>query len=361
MQFLLDLVVLVLSSYLALTNGLANTITQLIPDTSSISEEQTLNRSGQSSLSRVASSYESSQTIPDILIQNAAYQKAAVVESIDPAAAPATALEALVNIYCTYTTESYTKTTTGTGFFIDTDGIILTNAHVAQFLLLEGLVGEAQCIIRAGNPATPSYEAELLYISPAWIQEHAKLINDQTPKGTGERDYALLYITSALHSKPMPASFKALPFDTNLLTLDIVGTEVFATGYPAELALAEAFNAPLIPKQATTTIAELMTFGSNYVDLFTIRGTQIGEHGSSGGPVVDARGQAIGIISTKGDDTAFGAGSLRAISLAYIDRSIQQETGLSLLQNLTGNLPYRAQLFKETIVPFLQDALEEEL
>lgn len=360
MQFLLDLVVLILSSYLALSNGMANTIAELLPSSFDTPQEQTLNQRGQTSLSRVTSSYENSP-IPDILIQNAAYQKAAVVESIDPATAPATALEALVNIYCTYTTDSYTKTTTGTGFFIDTDGIILTNAHVAQFLLLEGLVGEAQCIIRAGNPATPSYEAELLYISPAWIQEHAKLINDQTPKGTGERDYALLYITSALDSKPMPASFQALPFDTDLLTLDIVDTEVFATGYPAELALAETFNAPLIPKQATTTIAELMTFGSNYVDLFTIRGTQIGEHGSSGGPVVDTRGQAIGIISTKGDDGSFGAGSLRAISLAYIDRSIQQETGLSLLQNLTGNLPYRAKIFKETIVPFLQDALEEEL
>lgn len=361
MQFLLDLVVLILSSYLALTNGVANTITELVPSSFKDSEEQTPNQRGQTSLSRVASSKEGSQTIPDILIQNAAYQKAAVVESIDPAVAPATALEALVNIYCTYTTESYTKTTTGTGFFIDTDGIILTNAHVAQFLLLEGLVGEAQCIIRAGNPAVPAYEAELLYISPLWIQEHAKLINDQTPKGTGERDYALLYITSALDRKPMPASFAALPFDTNLLTLDIVGTEVFATGYPAELALASTFSAPLTPKQATTTIAELMTFGSNYVDLFTIRGTEIGEHGSSGGPVVDARGKAVGIISTKGDDTAFGAGSLRAISLAYIDRSIEQESGLSLLQNLTGNLPYRAQLFKETIVPFLQEALEEEL
>jgi hypothetical protein len=277
MQFLLDLVVLILSSYLALTNGVANAITDLIPGSFEASEEETLSHRSPSSLSRITSSYENSP-IPDILIQNAAYQKAAVVESIDPAVAPATALEALVNIYCTYTTESYTKTTTGTGFFIDTDGILLTNAHVAQFLLLEGLVGEAQCIIRAGNPAVPAYEAELLYISPAWIQEHAKLINDQTPKGTGERDYALLYITSALDRKPMPASFAALPFDTDLLTLDIVGTEVFATGYPAELALASTFNAPLTPKQATTTIAELMTFGSNYVDLFTIRGTSSRDH-----------------------------------------------------------------------------------
>lgn len=359
MQFLLDLVIIIASSYLALTNGLANTLIEILPEPLAVTQKQASSGNGPTTLSRVGTSNQN--PIPDILIQNAAYQRAAVVESIEPSLAPATALDALVNIFCTYTTENYTKSTTGTGFFIDTDGVILTNAHVAQFLLLEGLVGEAECIIRTGNPATPSYEAELLYISPTWIQEHAQLINDQTPKGTGERDYALLYITSALENKPMPASFSALPFNTELLRLDIEDTEVFATGYPAELALSTAFDAPLIPKQATTTIAELMTFGSNYVDLFTIGGTQIGEHGSSGGPVVDADGYAIGIISTKGDDEKFGAGSLRAISLAYINRSIEEESGQSLLLNLSGNLPYRSKLFKETIVPFLQDAIENEL
>lgn len=351
MHFLLEFITLTLTAYLAVTNSLAIEITKLLPG--AVTTYPTANS--------IATINSTTQTIPDILIKNAAYQKAAVVESIDPEIAPATALQALVNIYCSYTTGQYTKTTTGTGFFIDTDGIILTNAHVAQFLLLEGLSGEAQCIIRTGNPATPQYEAQLLYLPPAWVREHAKLINDPSPKGTGERDYALLYVTSALDNKPMPASFAALPFETQLLELDIVDTEVFATGYPAETALEESATAPLIPKQATTSISELMTFGSNLIDVFTIRGTDIGEHGSSGGPVVDANGNAIGIISTKGDDTLYGNGSLRAISLAYINRTIEEETGSSLVKNLGGNLPYRAQLFKETLVPFLQQTLESEL
>lgn len=352
MQFLFDIVASTLTLYLAFTSSLAYTIESALPQ---ISPRSTTAEMESAPISTAQ------QPIPDILIKNAAYQKAAVVESIDPQEAPATALEALVNIYCSYTTDSYTKTTTGTGFFIDTDGVILTNAHVAQFLLLEGIVGEAQCIIRTGNPAVPAYEAELLYIPPVWIREHAKLINDQNPRGTGERDYALLYVTAALNNKPMPASFAALPFDTELLSTTIVDTEVFATGYPAEALSNGNTEAVLIPKQATTTIAELMTFGSNYVDLFTIRGSAIGEHGSSGGPVVDRSGKAVGIISTKGDDGAFGDGSLRAITLSYIDRTIREETTVSLRQNLGGNLPYRAQLFKETLVPFLQDILEEEL
>lgn len=358
MHFLMNIVTFILGSYLAFTNTLAGEILTLLPQTDVpiIAQKQvptTLTLKQAESKSRFP-------TIPDILLKNSDYQKAAVVESIDPETAPATALDALVNIFCSYQTDEYTKTTTGTGFFIDTDGIILTNAHVAQFLLLEGLVGEAQCIIRTGNPAVASYEADLLYISPAWIRDNAALINAAAPKGTGERDYALLYVTSGLDNKPMPSKFAALPFAQEPLTLDSVEADVFATGYPAESMLENGVDSPLIPKQATTTIGELMTFGSNLVDIFSIRGTAIGEHGSSGGPVVDVHGDAIGIISTKGDDTAFGEGSLRALSLSYIDRTIKQETGFSLRQNLGGNLPYRAKLFKETIVPFLQSALKDE-
>jgi hypothetical protein len=351
MHFLYETAVAILTFYLGVTNSLAYSIETLLPEQM---------RTEATSQSEVATD-DAIRPIPDILIRNAAYQRAAVVESIDPETAPATALDALVNIYCTYTTAEYVKTTTGTGFFIDTDGVILTNAHVAQFLLLEGIAGEAECIIRTGNPAVPAYEAELLYISPAWIREHAKLINDQNPKGTGERDYALLYVNEALDQKPMPATFAALPFDVELPSTAILNSEVFVTGYPAPKITEEGKDILLIPKQATTSIGDLMTFGSQYIDLFTIRGTGVGEHGSSGGPVVNKDGRAIGIISTKGDDTQFGDGSLRAITLSYIDKTIREETTASLRQNLGGNLPYRAQLFKETLVPFLQDILEEEL
>lgn len=359
MDFLVQMVTTILGLYLAGVNTLAVEVNSYLPEHFNA---DTLAKTTTTENGLVYIESKSAfGVIPDILIQNAEYQKASVVESIDPITAPATALEALVNIYCTYTTDTYTKTTTGTGFFIDTDGIILTNAHVAQFLLLEGLKGQAECIIRAGNPATPTYEAELLYLPPAWIREHASMINELSPKGTGERDYALLYVTSGLQNKPMPASFPTLPFDTDLMTLASVDTEIFATGYPAESIMAEGLTAPLIPKQATTSIGELMTFGSNFIDIFTLRGSSLGEHGSSGGPIVNEDGKAIGIISTRGDDELFGRGSLRAISISYIDRTIKEETGFTLVQNLGGNLPYRAKIFKNTLVPFLQRELQNAL
>lgn len=354
MEFFLQSITAILSIYLAFTNTLALELSQFLPKTATVIVQS---KTSTSTLVQIGS--KSSFSIPEILIKNAAYQKAAVVESIDPQTAPATALEALVNIYCTYKTDKYIKTTTGTGFFIDTDGVILTNAHVAQFLLLEGIAGDAECIIRTGNPAEAAYNAELLYISPSWVLEHAKLINDISPKGTGERDYALLYVTKGVGGKPMPKNFPALPFNTEPIKIGAVGTEVFATGYPAESMLTKGASSSLIPKQASTTIAELMTFSSNLVDIFTIRGTAIGEHGSSGGPVVDKNGKVVGIISTKGDDKTFGKGSLRAVSLSYINRTIQEETTYSLIQNVSGNLPYKAKAFKDTLIPFLQGILKE--
>ena len=340
-----------------IADGITNVLS---PDTSpdEVTQQTKTDPRAPTGLGRLSSAY---QTIPQILIDNTAYQSANLqnTQTSKPSSTP---IEALVNIYCTYKTQEYIKATTGTGYFIDTDGIILTNAHVAQFLLLEGVEGSTECIVRTGNPAEPTYEADLLYISPAWVQKHANLITQEHPQGTGERDYALLYVTSGLDNKPMPRHFPALSFDTELMTTGTLHDEVAAAGYPAEKLFNESDgNAELIPKLASTSIAELMTFSSNYADIFTIAGSEVGEQGSSGGPVVNQAGDAIGLISTRGDDEEFGTGSLRAITLSYIDRTIKEETGFTLEQNLGGNLPFRSQLFKDTLVPFLRGMLEREL
>lgn len=362
MQVFFEIISVLLGAYLAFTQSVATQLETILGTQSpSPTSQQLAVQADAPKQATAPSEYEKGGAIPRILIENAAYQKAAVVESIDPKTATATAVEALVNIYCTYRTNDTIRTTTGTGFFVDTQGVILTNAHVAQFLLFEGVIGETECVIRTGNPAEPRYRAELLYISPTWVREHADIINQEQPKGTGERDYALLYIASTLDSTPLPGHFPALPFDVELLRTDRENTEVYAAGYPADTLLRNGIDSPLIPKLATTTIAQLMTFGSNYADIFSITGSIIGERGSSGGPVVDKDGYTIGLISTRGDDARFGSGTLRAITISYIDRTIREETGYGLLENLQGNLPYRADLFKQTIVPFLQNVLEREL
>ncbi len=360
MHIITDILVATIVGYLTFTNYLADQITLLVegPETAVVVQDEVEEK--EIAIETLPSLI--SNAIPDALLKNAKYQAAAVIGSDGLVGATTRdPFDAIVNIFCTMVTGDYIRTTTGSGFFIDPDGIIMSNAHVAQFLLLEETndLGEVKCIVRSGNPASPQYEAELLYISPAWIQENSKVLSTEVPMGTGERDYALLYVTKRVDDSPLPAVFPALGYDADLLPLSTRNEFVLAAGYPAAPLLIEGPSAELIPRKATTTVSELYTFGSNHADVFSIRGSSVGAEGSSGGPVLNSDGDVIGIIVTRGDDSSDGAGSLRAITLSHIEQTIQQETGFDLAQNLGGDISYRADVFAETMAPFLLAILQQ--
>ncbi len=115
----------------------------------------------------------------------------------------------------------------------------------------------------------------------------------------------------------------------------------------------------LLPKKADTSISELYTFGSNYADVIAIRGSEVGQEGASGGPVLNEDGNVIGLIATRGNDAVDGEGSLRAITLSHIDRTITEETGFTLAENLSGDLAFRSTIFTDTLAPFLLQILEQ--
>jgi S1-C subfamily serine protease len=356
MHIFIKAVVFVLSAYLSLTNTFAT----FIGHTFSLEKPPTTQIQTTNTIVKLPSVL--GTAIPDILLHNSDYQQAAVGAAAGLTGSTTNdTLSALVNIFCTFKTKDYIRTTTGSGFFIDPDGVIMTNAHIAQFLLLEKTdsFGDAHCTVRTGSPAVAKYTAELLYISPAWVQKNAAEIQSNAPMGTGERDYALLYVSSDIEGKPLPKQFPSLSFNSKLLPISTRNHQVTAAGYPATDLVAHGPTTALISRIAKTSVSELYTFGSNYADVIAIRGSEVGAEGASGGPIVDSDGKVIGMIATRGDDTADGAGSLRAITLSHIDRTIKEETGFTLAENLNGDLPYRAKIFADTLTPFLIQLLEQ--
>lgn len=302
--------------------------------------------------------------IPQVLLEDARFQEAAVIGS-DSSLPPGLndPAEAMVNIFCSFRDASTVRYTTGSGFFIAPSGIILTNAHVAQFLLLEAVDedGTASCVVRHGETAAPRYQAELLYISPTWVQEHAALIAETAPQGTGAFDYALLYLTGGVDDQPVPRELPYIAIDTDLPSTRTIGDTVTVGGYPTATTSQLVAGAPLTRQQATTTLVDLYTFGSNYGDIYLLGGSRVGMQGVSGGPVINEAGAAIAMVTTRGEDERQGTGSLNAITLSYIDRSIEAETSFGLARTISGNLSYKASVFQQTLVPFLAQMLQQEL
>ncbi len=260
--------------------------------------------------------------------------------------------EAIVNIICIQKTDTYKRTASGSGFVISSNGVILTNAHVAQYLLLEQAkdLGETECQVRVGQEKKTAYKVELLYISPTWLLSNADFINTLSPRGNGKGDFALLHITKAVNDYILPDNFAYLPPATNSLSSDMEGDTVILVGYPS--------GDKVIGDRtvATTSITNLYTFGGGNADVISLAESSLGHSGSSGGPVIDHLGRAIGIISTKNTNST----ALNAISLSHVDRSLKTETGYDLMNTISGDLDSRAQLYNETISPILSEILAKQ-
>ncbi len=253
----------------------------------------------------------------------------------------------LVNILCSQQAVGAVTPITGSGVIIDPRGVVITNAHVAQFFLLKDYPVEngLKCILRTGSPARHTYTAELLYIPPEWINLHASDITKSEPKGTGEHDYAFLRITG--RTDPNLKLSTKLPFvsiDTNNMGIS-TGDNVLAAAYPAGFLGGISIQRDLYSVSSIATVGELFTFVENTIDLISIGGTVVSQRGSSGGAVVSDKNKLIGIIvtSTQADTTA--ERDLRAITTGYINNALIENAGTTIEGLLFGDIALKAKLF----------------
>jgi hypothetical protein len=258
---------------------------------------------------------------------------------------------ALVNIQCSPSSGAI-RPITGSGVIIDPRGIILTNAHVAQYVLLSlSPYIDLSCNIRTGSPASGRWKAQVLYIPPVWVNTHVTEITSQRAYGTGEHDYALLYIVGSADGQ-LPSAYPFVPVDVRH-GIGFEGDSILVASYPAELT---GSSQALYAVTSVTSIQKLLTFVQQTVDLISLGGIIGAQSGSSGGAVVNAWNRLIGLVVTTSAGDTTGERDLRALTLSYIDRDLAAQTGHNLTEILASDIPALTLDFNEKVVPNLLKA-----
>jgi hypothetical protein len=271
--------------------------------------------------------------------------------------------DAVVNIICTTENGGTLDPISGSGVVIDQSGVILTNAHVAEYLLLQNYLtpGYIDCVARTGSPARNTYTLELLYLSPQWIDANADTIVENDPTGTGEHDFAMFLITG--RTDPSQKVTPPIPYLNPNVSDPSDNEGVLVAAYPAGFLGGISVVKDLYSASAVTTVQKIFTFDQteNTADLISVGGTVVAQKGSSGGAVVDGNGNLIGLIVTSTEAEATDDRDLRAITLGHINRDLKKYAGISLGALLNSDLPAFAAKFNATIAPTLTAKLEAAL
>lgn len=272
---------------------------------------------------------------------------------------------ALVNIFCTTKRDGTLKPITASGIVISPDGVILTNAHAAQYYLLRNFrePGFIDCVIRTGSPAATKYRASLLYLSPLWIADNKSMITAEKQMGTGENDFALLLITGTTDGSPLPTSFPYVELASE--DSDIMGhpkANYLIAGYPAGFLGGSAIVNDLYQISTVGQISQIYTFKDDTVDLISFAGSLLAQRGASGGAALsDVNGKATGIIVTTSEGKQTGDRDLHIVTGDHIYRSFRASAGMTLPNFLNGDLYAEMRDFSTNTAPGLTAQLVSEL
>jgi len=230
-----------------------------------------------------------------------------------------------VNIICQAPAGSKLRSMSGSGVIVDPKGVILTNAHIAQYFLLKDR--GVSCSIRSGSPAVDRYDAKLAYISPLWLRKNPEVLTKTAPSGNGEYDFAFLAISQSATSEPLPAVFPFVPLAT---VPPFPGAPVVIASYGAQFLAPGQIASGLSPTIVFGSVKDVLTFKSNTIDVLALGGSAAAQEGSSGGGLVDPSGDLVGTITTSTITGTTDTRSLNAITASYIRAEYASETGEAL-------------------------------
>ena len=262
---------------------------------------------------------------------------------------------ALVNILCATAAGSPLQGESGSGFFVSERGVILTNAHIAQYYLLADYpnLGGVDCVIRTGSPAASLYRARLLYLSPRWVEANSDTITQESPSGTGEHDFALLLVTERTNKgASLPERFPFVPLADGEPPPE--SSLVLVAGYAAEFLSSAIIERELYAASAIAAVRKFFTFGSGSGDVFSVGSTILSTKGSSGGPVLSQDVAAAGVLVTSTTGATTGEREGFAITARHIRESFREETGASFSEFLAStDLSRAADAFAANTAPRL--------
>ncbi|PCI30276.1 hypothetical protein COB55_00660 [Candidatus Wolfebacteria bacterium] len=277
------------------------------------------------------------------------------------------ARNALVNILCTSKGGGLFAPASGSGIIIDPRGIILTNAHVAQYFLIRDYPApnSITCTIRTGSPAVNTYKARLMYISQNWVNNNRTALTNTEQLVNGSDDFALLLITeTTAPNSSLPESFNYI--EPNIEPgLPTQNTPVLLAGYPAGFLSGISIQRDLYASTSVVNTRETISYdATGTIDLFALGGSIVAQQGSSGGGVIrfdDGKLQGIISLSTSGEST--DDRNLLAISIDHIRRTLIAETFVDMVDILkpTSNLIGFANSFDEDIRETLTEIIVTEL
>lgn len=241
----------------------------------------------------------------------------------------------IVNIYCTIKIGKNIKVVTGSGVVVDPEGVVLTNAHVGQFPLLQGnsIAKNMNCEIRTGSPISNSYGVKPLYISKDWINKNFRNISQLNFSETGENDIALLQIVEKTTNNTLNKKFDWVSISASTPSTN---DYVSIASYPASILASRGVNALLSVQKENLRVHNAFSFSeTTQVDLIETTDSLHVQHGSSGGGVFDNFGKLAGIIAITVNGDNPSTRHARALTLSHIDNVIKRDTGKNLTEILS--------------------------